>query len=126
VRILICEDDEAQLNWLACRLNHEGKFVFTTVQGDRAFVEWQKGRPWDFVVTDYSFLPGEKIRNGRDLVREIHLVDPSQKIIVQTGERDLVVPLGVKLLRKPYSFHRLVRAMRAMQALKPAAHVASD
>lgn len=119
MRILICEDDEAQLNWLACRLNHEGNFVETTEQGDQAFGEWQNGKPWDFVISDYCFVPGTKIKNGLDLVREIHLVDPSQKIIVQTGEWSLTVPPGVKLVRKPYSFRTLVRTMKGMQALDP-------
>lgn len=117
MRILICEDDEAQSNWLASRLNHEGNFVQTTEQGDQALTEWQAGSPWDFVITDYCFVPGAKIKHGLDLVREIQLVDPSQRIIVQTGEWSLTVPPGVTLLRKPYPFHRLVRTMKGVQAL---------
>jgi hypothetical protein len=70
-------------------------------------------------VTDYCFVPGSKITNGLDLVREIHSVDPSQRIIVQSGEWNLIVPPGVKLLRKPYPFHRLVRTMKGMRAIKP-------
>jgi len=114
VRILICEDDQAQLKWLFSRLNHEGSFVEMTEQGDQAFAAWESGRPWDFVITDYSFIPGAKIKNGLDLVREIHLVDPSQRIIVQSGDWNLTVPAGVKLLRKPYHFQRLVRTMKGL------------
>jgi hypothetical protein len=32
-------------------------------------------------------------------------VDPIQKIILQTGEWSLTVPLVVKLLRKPHTVH---------------------
>ena len=119
MRILICEDDPLQQEWLASRLRHEGDFVCVSEQGDQALAAWQEGRPWDFVVTDYSFIPGEKIKNGLDLVREIHSVDPSQRIIVQSGQSHLVVPPDVRLLRKPYSFRRVVRTMTTMQTLSP-------
>jgi len=119
LRILICEDDPLQQGWLACRLNHEGNSFQMTEQGDQAFADWQSGRPWDFVITDYSFIPGAKVKNGLDLVREIHLVDPSQRIIVQSGEWNLVVPPGVKLLRKPYRFDKLIRTMKGMKPIKP-------
>ena len=118
MRILICEDDEAQLNWLACRLNHEDSFVSTAEKGDQAFAKWKTRRPWDFVITDYLFVAGTKIRNGLDLVREIHSVDLSQQIIVQSRDWNLTVPAGVKLLRKPYPFQRLVRTMTSMKPLK--------
>jgi DNA-binding NtrC family response regulator len=119
VRILICEDDPLQQDWLACRLNHEGNFVQTAEQGDQVFDKWQEGRTWDFVITDYCFVPGAKIKNGLDLVREIYSVDPSQNIIVQSGEWNLIVPPRVKLLRKPYPFHRVVRTMKGMQETNP-------
>ncbi len=119
MRILICEDDPLQLDWLVCRLKDEDTFVQTAQQGDQAFAQWQSGRPWDFVLTDFCFLPGDKIKNGLELVRAICGFDPSQRIIVQTGDRNLIVPPRVKLLRKPYSFGRLVRTMQGMQALAP-------
>jgi DNA-binding LytR/AlgR family response regulator len=115
LKILICEDDPLQLEWLTCKLSKEHNFVSTAEQGDQGFVQWHNGRPWDFVITDYYFVRGSKVKNGLDLVREIHSVDPRERIIVQTSEWNLVVPPSVKLLRKPYPFHRLVRAMKSMQ-----------
>ena len=119
MRILICEDDPLQQDWLTCRLSDEGHCVQMTEQGDRALTAWQSGRPWDFVITDYLFIPDAKIKNGLDLVREIRLVDRDQLLILQTGESDLVLPPYVTLLRKPYTFQRLVRAMKGMQSIKP-------
>ncbi len=67
------------------------------------------GRPFDYVVTDYR-MPGDKIRNGIELVAAIKQIERTQPIFLQTSEEGLQAPCPVIL--KPYRFERLLRLFR--------------
>lgn len=115
--ILLCEDDEEILHWLINSFIDMGAKVVATDGGDEALATWKGHRPFDFIVTDLSFRPGNLIKHGLDLVQAVHEIDPSQRIVIQTGNIPLVVPCGVGLVYKPYPFHRLVRTMKRMPTL---------
>ena len=65
---------------------------------------------WDFVLSDLYFYPGEKIRNGLDLMREILLINPQQRSVIHTSERKLTAPCIV--LQKPYPISALLKLLR--------------
>ena len=108
MRILVAEDDEAQLQWLHRKLTGHGHNVCTATEGDEALDMYERNRPFDMVVTDFRF-PGKGIGNGFDLIASIQAIDPLQSFIIQTSETNLVAPLGVPLIRRPYPIQRLLR-----------------
>lgn len=112
MKILIAEDDPILQHWLESKLTPRGFEVHTVDNGDEALELWLSDRPWDVVLSDWQFIPGRRVQTGLDLVREIHHVDPNQRIIVHTSEEHLVVPHGVALLHKPYLLPRLLRYLR--------------
>jgi CheY-like chemotaxis protein len=63
LRILICEDDQAQLQWLHTNLTSLGHTVCPASDGDEALNIYEKNRPFDMVITDYLF-PGKVASNG--------------------------------------------------------------
>jgi len=109
-RILICDDDDALIFWLHERLTANGFDVQTTSQGDQALAAFQEKRPFDFVISDYQFLPGRRIKDGLGLVNAIRQIDPNQTIIVHTGEKGLKAPCPV--VYKPYPFERMLQCLK--------------
>jgi len=110
-RILICEDDPAQLEWLDKSLNERGFEVDVAQDGDEAFSKWKLDGPYDLVITDFEY-PGRTIRNGLELITAIRTIDSLQAFVVQTSDRNLTAPLGVPLFHKPYPIRRLLNLMK--------------
>jgi CheY-like chemotaxis protein len=111
MKILVIEDDEAQLLWLTKSLNKAGHEVRSAQDGDWALKMYRSSGPFDAVVTDYRY-PGKTIRNGLDLIAAVRRIDSLQTFVLQTSERNLAVPFGVKLLHKPYPIHRLLKLLK--------------
>jgi two-component system, OmpR family, response regulator VicR len=111
MKILVVEDDEAQLLWLKKRLTEAGHDVRAAHDDDWALRMWRSFGPLDVVVTDYRY-PGKTIRNGLDLIAAIRSIDPLQAFVMQTSERNLTPPFGVPMLQKPYQIHRLLKLLK--------------
>jgi hypothetical protein len=62
------------------------------------------------------FYPGEKIRNGLDLMREILLINPQQRSVIHTSERKLNAPCFV--LQKPYPISALLKLLPIQYPMK--------
>jgi CheY-like chemotaxis protein len=109
-RILIVDDDDVLRRWLRAQLQPRGFEVWEESQGDDAFSTYEHNLPWEFVLSDLYFFPGQKIKNGLDLVREIGRMNPGQRIAIHTSETGFQAPVPV--LIKPYPIGRLLRLFR--------------
>jgi CheY-like chemotaxis protein len=110
LRILIVDDDDVLRRWLSAQLECRGFEVWEESQGDEALAAYRRKGIWDFVLTDLYFYPGEQIHNGLDLVHEILLMKPQQRLAIHTSERN--VQASVPLLVKPYPLSRFLRLLR--------------
>ncbi len=110
MKILVVEDDILQSSWLERSLGEAGHEIHCASDGDDALRAWKLHHP-DVVVTDYRY-PGRIVRNGLELVAAVRSIDPLQAFVIQTSERNLAAPFGVKVLRKPYPIQRLLRLMK--------------
>ena len=118
MKILLVEDDEALLWFLAKELEARGYEVLQTHIGDGGLYLYKKDGPFEFVLSDYSFIPRTKIKDGVQLVTAIHEINPLQRMAMMTAEpkkergklpnalRDLPV------LRKPFNLEQLLRVLR--------------
>ena len=111
MKILVVEDDVLQSSWLEAKLADRGHCVRVASDGDTALARWKKHSPFDIVITDFRY-PGKTIRNGLDLIAAVRSIDPLQAFVVQTAERNLTAPFGVKVLSKPYPIQRLLRLIK--------------
>jgi DNA-binding NtrC family response regulator len=112
MRLFVVEDDQAQLAWLEAKLAARGHYVRVASDCDTALSRWEKHSPFDFVITDFRFMLGRNIENGLDLIAAIRSIDPHQEFVIQTSERNLAAPFGVKVMQKPYPIQRLLRLMK--------------
>jgi CheY-like chemotaxis protein len=112
VRILLVDDDDLQLKFVESILVPLGHDVHSCVEGDEALAAYTRFAPWHWVITDYLFLPGQNVRNGLYLIKEMRKLDPQQNCIIQTSEESLPLPYGVKFLHKPFLPRTLLRMMR--------------
>lgn len=110
LRILIVDDDDVLRRWLRTQLEPRGFEVWEESQGDEALVRYRRSSPWDFVLSDLYFYPGDEIRNGLDLMREILLINPQQRSVIHTSERKITAPCVV--LQKPYPISALLKLLR--------------
>jgi CheY-like chemotaxis protein len=114
MRVLICDDDDLIIRWLESQLAARGFEVYTAFGGDEALFSYRKRRPFDYVVTDFR-MPGDKIKDGIELVAAIRHIDPLQPIILHTTEEGLQTSCPV--LFKPYPVEKLLRLFR--KSLQP-------
>jgi two-component system, NtrC family, response regulator HydG len=110
MKILVIDDDGCQLQWCSSNLEKRGYEVETAFSGEHGLHIYQTRDPWEFVLSDYLFVPSRRIRNGLDLVREIRAINPDQRIAIHTSAEDLQALVPV--LRKPYPFEKLLRLFR--------------
>ena len=110
MKILVVEDDLLQSSWLENSLNDCGYEARCAYEGDDALCMWKLYCP-DLVITDYRY-PGKTIRNGLDLIAAVWSIDPLQAFVMQTAEKNLAVPFGVRVIWKPYPLHRLLRLIK--------------
>lgn len=86
--------------------------VHSTSNGDEAWQSYRRFGPWDWLISDFLFGEGETIKNGLYLVKAVRKLNPQQNIIVQSSEKSLPLPFGVKFLHKPYLAKTLLHMMR--------------
>jgi len=111
MKLLFCEDDDAQLRWLEkCFLSIDGYDTHSAQSADEAWAVYQKNRPFNVVITDFQ-CGGKVVRDGVELIRAIRKLDPQQACIIQTSERELLLP-GVPQLHKPFPIGKLIRMLR--------------
>ena len=91
-RVLVVDDEPDVLGAVARYLESEGYEVHVERDGHGAFETYRECFPFDFVLSDFSFIPGQQksscgcvIRNGADLVREIRKLVPGQRMAIHSG-----------------------------------------
>jgi CheY-like chemotaxis protein len=118
MKILLVDDDDALLSFLAKELGNRGCDVHLSSSGDEAFHVWQRLVPWELVLTDYRFFPGTKIKDGVQLAAAIHAINAHQQMAMMTADpiearRNLPDDLRrLPVLRKPFRLEQLLRRLR--------------
>jgi len=84
MKILIVEDDDALLSFLAKELEAREFEVLQTHFVDGGLHLYQKHAPWEFVLSDYCFVPGVNIKHGVQLRTAIHGINPLQRMAIMT------------------------------------------
>jgi response regulator RpfG family c-di-GMP phosphodiesterase len=90
VKILVVDYDDILLSFLAKKLEASGYEIVPTHFGDGELFFYKKHGPWEFVLSDYKFIPGVEIKNGVELVNAIHAINPAQRMGIMTAWRDEV------------------------------------
>lgn len=109
LRILIVDDDDVLRRWLRVQLEPRGFEVWEESHCDEAFAAYAHHGPWDFVLSDLYFFPGEQVKNGLDFTRKIAAMNPEQRMAIHTSEKGFQA--SVPVLTKPYSIGRLLRLL---------------
>jgi len=118
MKILIVDDDDALRGFLAKELEARGFEVLQTHFGDGGLDLYQKDGPFAFVLSDYRFVPGAKIKDGVQLVTAIHGINPLQRMAIMTAdpyEAREKLPKALWLLpvlRKPFRIEQVLRLLR--------------
>jgi|SRR5271166_1565446 len=118
MKILLVEDDEALLWFLAKELGARGYELLQTHTGDGGLYLYKKDGPFEFVLSDYRFIPGMKIKDGVQLVTAIREINPLQRMAMMTaGPKEARGKLpnalrDLQVLRKPFKLGQLLRLLR--------------
>jgi DNA-binding response OmpR family regulator len=118
MKILIVDDDDVLVASLTEKLECRHFEVLTTHFGDGGLHLYKKHGPWDFVLTDYRFLPGTQIRDCMQLATAIYLINPFQQMTIMASEandvrRNLPEPLhNLPVLRKHFRLEQVLRLLR--------------
>src|SRR5580658_816381 len=118
MKTLIVGGDDALLSYLTEELESRGCGVVPTHFGDGGLSLFKKDGPFAFVLADYRFLPGVKIKDCVQLVTAIHAINPFQQMAMMTTDpqgarRNLPKPLRhLPILRKPFELGELLRLLR--------------
>src|SRR5580692_7605861 len=113
MRILLVDDDDALLSFLAKELESRDCDVYQSSSGDEAFRVCQRLAPWELVLTDYRFFPGTQIRDGAQLAAAILGVTSLQTMAIMTADphdarRSLPKALlRLPILRKPFRIEQV-------------------
>ncbi|MCI0539305.1 MAG: PAS domain S-box protein [Verrucomicrobiales bacterium] len=114
--ILLVEDEGAVRALVRNVLERYGYKVIEAVSGRSASRVWREHRgEIDLLLTDMIMPDGV---TGRDLVDDLHSEKPSLPVIYTSGYsaevvgKDCTLQDGLNFLQKPYSPHKLVRAVR--------------
>jgi len=120
MKILVVDDDEVVLQWVRKELEARSCKVEDAFSGEQGLHYYlsQGSTTWDFVLSDYLFIPSTRIQNGLQLVREIRAINPEQRMAIHTSEQSLRAPVPV--LYKPYQIGRLLRLLhKSLKRLAP-------
>ena len=118
MKILIVDDEDALRGFLAKELEARGYEVLQTHSGDGGLDIYKKNGPFAFVLSDYRFVSGTKIKDGAQPVTAIHEMNPSQRMAIMTAvpnEAREKLPKALQnlpLLVKPFKVEHLVRLLR--------------
>ena len=112
------DGDDALRSLLAKELEERGCDVLQSCSGDEAFYVWQQLGPWELVLSDYQFIPGQKIKDGVQLLAAIHESNPLQQMAMMTSDANEdrgKLPqalLGLPILPKPFRVEQVIRLLR--------------
>jgi len=118
MKILIVDDEDTLLSFLAEELGARGFEVLQTHFGDGGLDLYQKDGPFASVLSDYRFVPGAKIKDGVQLVTAIHESNPHQRMAMMTADPKEVrekLPKALwhlPVLVKPFKVEQLLRVLR--------------
>lgn len=118
MKILIVDDDDALLSLLATELEQIGYDIHQSFSGDGAFYVWQHEGPWEFVLSDCQFVPGQRITDGAQLLSAIHGMNSQQRMAMMTArpkEAREKLPKALRdllILRKPFKLEQVLRLLR--------------
>lgn len=115
MRILIADDEPSLRETLEYLLTKKGHEVVSAKNGVEAlYIYMHEERPFDYVITDYQ-MPG---KNGVVLIMDIRKANPSQKIIMVSGDPP-TLPDHVRketgefsMLQKPYRNAQLLDLLK--------------
>ncbi len=127
MKILIVDDDDALRSWLAGELEARGSEVLQTHFGDGGLHLFKKNGPFDLVLSDYKFIPGQMIKDRHrikeftDFVsREDSGVVPAIGAILATDtQADAARFLGTKDARFARMRNRLRRLGKCFENGEP-------
>lgn len=77
------------LRWVRNELEVRGYQVTDALSGEHGLHLYQTEGPFNFVLSDYLFLPSRRIKNGLELVHAIVSLHPDQRIAIHTSEENL-------------------------------------
>jgi DNA-binding NtrC family response regulator len=118
MKILIVDDDDGLRGFLAAELEARGYEVLQTHSGDGGLDLYKKNGPFAFVLSDYRFVPGAKIKDGVQLVAAIHGMNPSQRMAVMSAvpnearEKLPKALFHLRVLVKPFKLEQVLRLLR--------------
>ena len=118
MKILIVDDDDDLVAFLAKELEARGFEILQTHFGDGGLKLYNRYGPFEFVLSDYRFIPGAQIKDGVELVTAIHGIDPHQRMALMTAapeqaRRNLPQALRhLTVLRKHFRIEQLLRLLR--------------
>jgi PAS domain S-box-containing protein len=115
-RLLVVEDEEAVLNFLAAQLTNLGYEVTSAVDAPEALAILDRDRNFDLLLTDVVLPKGI---SGIDLARAARAMKSDLKVLYTSGYSDEIFKQqsgelnNIRLLRKPYKRRELAAALRA-------------
>lgn len=118
MKVLLVDDEEALLSFLVKELEQRGFGTRQSLNGDEGFLLWQQEGPFEFVLTDFRFVQGRKIKDGVQLVTAIHKINPLQRMAIMTAAphqaREMLPDTLRRLpvLRKPFRLEEVLRLLR--------------
>jgi DNA-binding NtrC family response regulator len=118
MKILLVDYDDTLLSFLTKKLEACGYEVVPTHFGDGGLSLYRKNGPFEFVLSDYRFIPGVQIKNGVELVTAIHAINPAQRMALMTpwcDEAREKLPEALRflpVLEKPFRFEEVLRLLR--------------
>ena len=104
MKILLADDDDFLWSHLAKELEARDCDVHQSSSGDEAFYLWQHDGPWELVLSDYKFLPGQTIKDGVQLVTAIHGINQFQQMAIMTSDPQASVDIIIALPRRSSIF----------------------
>jgi len=114
--ILVSEDEEPIRHLMQIALERYGYRVLTAENGADAVKRLSENDPKAHLLITDMVMPGGM--NGRELAETVHVSHPTMKVIYISGftsdkiSQELCLVPGVNFLRKPFSIHALVAAVR--------------
>jgi signal transduction histidine kinase len=105
-RILVCDDDADVLTLVAASLRDSGHTVWDADDPSDAFEIFERERPIDLLLVDYS-MPG---MNGIGVINRARARQPGLKVLLMSGHADMLHAggaSGIPLLPKPFKLTEL-------------------
>ena len=118
MKILIVGGHDTLLSSLAEELQSRDFEVLPTHFGDGGLSLYIKDGPFAFVLADYRFIPGVKIKDCMQLITAIHRINQLQQMAIMTAEANEVrrnLPEAFRhlpVLRKPFRIEQLLQLLR--------------